>query len=77
MTPGYQLGHYRMSQKQGKRRSVFKVDVNMGGHATAYEALEVWPKGIARLQEIERISTADKLQGKLDTLRKITCKEWS
>ncbi len=77
MTPGYQLGHYEMSRKQGKRRRVFKVDVHMSKHATAYEALEVWPQEIARLQEIERISKADKLQGRLDTVRNFNCKERS
>ena len=39
-TPSYRLGHYEMSGQQGKRRSVFKVDVHLEEHATADEALE-------------------------------------
>jgi hypothetical protein len=33
-TPSYQLGHYDMKGEKGKRRSVFKVDVQLGQYET-------------------------------------------
>lgn len=71
-TLSYQLGHYEMSGDKGKRRSVFKVDVHLGEHATADEALAAWPEDIRRLRAIGRESKADKLQAKLDRLRQLT-----
>ena len=71
-TPSYQLGHYEMQGQPGKRRSVFKVDVHLGEHATADEALTAWADDIRRLRAIGRESKANKLQGKLDTLRRLT-----
>jgi hypothetical protein len=71
-TPSYQLGHYEMAGQPGKRRSVFKVDVHLGEHATADEALTVWPGEIERLHGIGRDSKAAKLAGKLDKLRSIS-----
>jgi hypothetical protein len=46
-TPSYQNGHYEMTGEQGKRRSMFKVDVHLGEHATCEEALAAWPFEIA------------------------------
>lgn len=71
-TPSYQLGHYEMQGPSGKRRSVFRVDVHLGEHATADEALEVWPGEIARL-DATRPKQADKLRAKLDRLKELTC----
>jgi hypothetical protein len=70
-TPSYQLGHYEMSGESGRRRSVFKVDVHLGEHVTAEDALAAWPEDIRRLREIGRDGKAEKLQGKLDTLRRL------
>ena len=71
-TPSYQLGHYEMQGEQGKRRSVFKVDAHLGEHATADDALHVWPREVDQLRRIGRENKADKLQHKLDKLRQLT-----
>jgi hypothetical protein len=71
-TPSYQLGHYEMQGEQGKRRSVFKIDVHMGEYATAEDALAAWPKEIDQLRQIARESKAEKLQAKLERLRILT-----
>ncbi len=71
-TPSYQLGHYEMSGDKGKRRSVFKVDVHLGEHANADEALASWPPEIARLEAIGRVNKADNLRGKLHKLRSLS-----
>ena len=71
-TPSYQLGHYEMSGEPGKRRSVFKVDVHLGEHVTADEALQAWPGEIARLDTIGRVNKADKLRVKLERLRELS-----
>jgi hypothetical protein len=68
-TPSYQFGHYEMQGEQGKRRSVFKVDVHLGEYATAEDALAVWPHEIDQLRQIGRESKAEKLQAKLERLR--------
>jgi hypothetical protein len=70
-TPSYQLGHCEMKGEKGKRRSVFKVDVHLGEHPSADEALEVWHSEIVRLRQIGRESKAGKLQEKLDRLREL------
>ena len=67
-TPSYQLGHYEMQGEPGKRRSVFKVDVHLGEHATADEALTAWAEEIGRL-DTTRPKQADKLRAKMDRLR--------
>jgi hypothetical protein len=71
-TTSYQLGHYEMSGEQGKRRSVFKVDVHLGEHATAEDALAAWPLEIHQLRQIGRERKAEKLQSKVDILRELT-----
>lgn len=69
-TPSYQLGHYEMSGDKGKRRSIFKVDVHLGEHANADEALAAWPSEIARL-DTTRPKQADKLRAKMERLREL------
>ena len=71
-TPSYQLGHYEMQGEPGGRRSVFKVDVHLGEHASAEGALSAWPEEIGRLDEIGRENKAKKLRGKLERLRELT-----
>jgi hypothetical protein len=61
-----------MQGEQGKRRSVFKIDVHMGEYATAEDALAAWPKEIDQLRQIARESKAEKLQAKLERLRILT-----
>jgi hypothetical protein len=68
-TPSYQLGHYEMQGEKGTRRSVFKVIVHLGEHATPEEASAAWTEDIRRLRVVGRESKAEKLQGKLDKLR--------
>lgn len=68
-TPSYQLGHYEMSGEAGKRRSVFKVDVHLGEHATPEDALATWPQEVDQLRQIGRESKADKVEAKLNQLR--------
>lgn len=70
-TPSYQLGHYEMQGEAGKRRSVFKVDVHLGEHATPEEAITAWTSEIDRLRNVGRDIKADKLESKLDQLRSL------
>ena len=70
-TPSYQLGRYEMVGKPGARRSVFKVGVHLGEHATPEEALAAWPEEIARARAAGRENKAVKLEGKLGKLRSI------
>ena len=69
-TPSYQLGHYEMSGDPGKRRSVFKVDVHLGEHATADEALTAWAEDVRQLQTT-RPRKADKLRAKMERLEQL------
>jgi len=71
-TPSYQLGHYEMQGEQGKRRSVFKVDVHLGEYATVGDALHVWPGEVDRLRRIGRENKAEKLEHKLERLRELS-----
>ena len=64
-TPSYQLGHYEMTGEAGKRRSVYKVDVHLGEHETAEDALVAWSGEIEHLRRIGRVNHADKLEAKL------------
>lgn len=70
-TPSYQLGHYEMSGQPGKRRSIYKVDVHLGEHATADEALEAWAEDVRQLQAT-RPRKAEKLRAKMEKLRAIS-----
>lgn len=72
-TPSYQLGHYEMSGEQGKRRSIFKVDVHLGEHPTAEAALTAWPQEIDHLRQVGRENKADKVEAKLERLRELAC----
>jgi hypothetical protein len=67
-TPSYQLGYYEMKGEKGKRRSVFKVDVHLGEHETAEDAIAAWSSTIEHLRKIGRENQADKLQSKLTKL---------
>lgn len=71
-TPSYQLGHYEMSGEQGKRRSIFKVDVHLGEHPTAEDALTAWTNEVETLQTT-RPRKAEKLQAKMDRLKALMC----
>ncbi len=72
-TPSYQLGHYEMSGERGKRRSVFRVDVHLGEHATAEDALVAWPQEVDHLRRIGRENKADKVEAKMERLKELTC----
>lgn len=71
-TPSYQLGHYEMTGEAGGRRSVFKVSVHLGEHATAEDAVSAWSEDIQRLRTLGRNNKANKLELKLDVLRSIS-----
>lgn len=71
-TPSYQLGRYEMRGDKGKRRSVFKVDVHLGEHATSEDAVSAWSEEIGKLRRIGRENKADKLEGKLNALQGLT-----
>ena len=73
-TPSYQLGYYEMRTQEstGKRRSYFKVLVNLDEHDSPENALAAWPGEVRRLREVGRDRRAERLQGKLERLRKLT-----
>jgi hypothetical protein len=71
-TPSYQLGHYEMIGDPGKRRSAFRVDVHLGEHASAEQALSTWPEEVQRLRKVGREAGADRLEAKLIKLRQLT-----
>jgi hypothetical protein len=61
-----------MGEEKGKRRSVFKVDVHLGEHATTDEALTAWTEDVRQLQTT-RPRKADKLWAKMNRLKELTC----
>jgi hypothetical protein len=61
-----------MQGPSGKRRSVFKVDVHLGEHATPNNALAAWPQEVDQLRQIGRENKAEKLEVKLETLQELT-----
>jgi hypothetical protein len=67
-TPSYQLGHYEMTGKPGSRRSVFRVLVHLGEHATPEAALEAWREDVERARSVGRDKTAARLEEKLRKL---------
>jgi hypothetical protein len=73
-TPSHQYGYYEMRTQEstGKRRSYFKVLVNLDEHASPEEALREWPEEVERLRSVGRVKRADWLAGKLQTLRTLT-----
>jgi len=72
-TPSYQYGYYEMRTREstGKRRSYFKVLVNLDEHQTPEGALRAWPNEVERLRSVDRDNRADWLQEKLDRLRQL------
>lgn len=73
-TPSHQYGYYEMrtQERTGKRRSYFKVLVNLDEHQTPGEALSAWPGEVARLRSAGRDKRADWLEGKLERLKELT-----
>jgi hypothetical protein len=67
-TPSYQLGHYEMTGRPGARRSVFKVLVHLGEHATPEAALEAWREEVKRARSVGRDKTAARIEGKIRKL---------
>jgi hypothetical protein len=67
-TPSYQLGHYEMTGRPGARRSVFKVLVHLGEHATPEAALEAWREDVERAQRVGREKTAARIEAKIRKL---------
>jgi hypothetical protein len=67
-TPSYQLGHYEMTGKPGSRRSVFRVLVHLGEHATPEAALAAWREDVERARSVGRDKTAARLEEKLRKL---------
>ena len=72
-TPSHQYGYYEMRTQEstGKRRSYFKVLVNLDEHASPEEALREWPEEVERLRAVGRDKRADWLQRKLDRLQEL------
>lgn len=70
-TPSHQLGYYEMRTQPstGKRRSYFKVLVNLDEHESPEAALQAWADEIDRLRGVGRDKRADWLEGKLERLR--------
>ena len=67
-SPSYQLGHYEMTGKPGARRSVFKVLVHLGEHATPDAALEAWREDVERARRVGREKTAARIEAKIRKL---------
>jgi len=67
-TPSYQLGHYEMTGKPGARRSVFKVLVHLGEHATPEAALSAWREDVERARSVGRDKTAARIEAKIRKL---------
>ena len=72
-TPSHQYGYYEMrtQESSGKRRSYFKVLVNLDEHQTPEDALQAWPGEVERLRSAGRDKRADWLVGKLERLTNI------
>jgi hypothetical protein len=67
-TPSYQLGRYEMRGKPGARRSVFKVLVHLGEHATPEAALAAWREDVGRARSVGRDKTAARIEEKIRKL---------
>ena len=67
-SPSYQLGHYEMTGKPGARRSVFKVLVHLGEHATPEAALSAWRDDVERARSVGREKTAARIEEKMRKL---------
>ena len=67
-SPSYQLGHYEMTGKPGARRSVFRVLVHLGEHATPEAALAAWREDVERTRRVGREKTAARIEEKIRKL---------
>jgi hypothetical protein len=67
-SPSYQLGHYEMTGEPGSRRSLFKVLVHLGEHATLEDALEAWREDVERARRVGRENTAARIEAKIRKL---------
>jgi hypothetical protein len=67
-SPSYQIGHYEMTGEPGARRSVFKVLVHLGEHATPEAALDAWREYVERARSVGRDKTAARIEEKLRKL---------
>jgi hypothetical protein len=67
-TPSHQLGHYEMTGEPGSRRSVFKVDVHLGEHATPEAAIAAWRGDAERVRSVGRDKTAARIEEKIRKL---------
>jgi hypothetical protein len=67
-TPAYQLGQYEMTGEPGSRRSVFKVLVHLGEHATPEAALSAWREDVERARSVGREKTAARIEEKMRKL---------
>ena len=76
-TPSYQLGHYEMTGEPGARRSVFKVLVHLGEHATPEAALEAWREDVERARSVGRDKTAARIEAKIRKLEGVLLNERS
>ncbi len=72
-TPSHQYGYYEMREQPstGKRRSYFKVLVNLDEHDSPEIALQEWPEEVDRLRKAGRVKRADWLEDKLNKLRRL------
>lgn len=72
-TPSHQYGYYEMRTQEstGKRRSYFKVLVNLDQYEDEHAALKAWPTDVERLEAMGKSRAAAKLQVKLERLREL------
>lgn len=72
-TPSYQYGYYEMRTQEstGKRRSYFKVLVNLDEHDTPEQAVNAWSYEVERLRGLGRNKRADWLESKLEKLGRL------
>lgn len=72
-TPSNQFGYYEMREQPstGKRRSYFKVLVNLDEHEKPEQAVTAWSDEIERLRGLGRVKRADWLESKLEKLRRL------
>ena len=67
-TPSYQFGHYEMTGEPGARRSVFRVLVHLGEHATPEAANAAWREDVERSRSVGRDKTAARIEAKVRKL---------
>jgi deoxyribodipyrimidine photolyase len=70
---GEQYGTYYQAVRSYREQGKVKQEViHLGQHSTAESALESWPQDIQELRRIGRPKQAEKLESKLDCLRRLT-----